>query len=267
VRIVCLSAEAADICHRLGAWEQVVGVSAFARVPGLPKPVVSGFSSGNLSRVLSMAPDLVITFSDVQAQLAGDLIRMGCQVLALNCHSLEGVVRSIHLLGGVLGRTEAADHLARWFSGELTRLHFRPARRPRVYFEEWDDPPIAGIGWIQEVVRLAGGDPLPLGAGFKAKDRICSTEDVLRHDPEVILLSWCGKPANLAAVQARPGWANCTAVRDGWIRSVDPDKILQAGPALVEGLVAIRQVLAAWCAHHREPRHPPQVQPIQPSYE
>jgi iron complex transport system substrate-binding protein len=257
VRIVCLSAEAADICHRLGAWEQVVGVSAFARVSGLPKPVVSGFSSGNLSRVLSLAPDLVITFSDVQAQLAGDLIRTGFQVLALNHHSLEGVVHGIRLLGGVLNRPEAAERLALWFSSELTRLQFRPVRRPRVYFEEWDDPPIAGIGWVQEVIRLAGGDPLPLGTGFKAKDRICSAGDILRYDPEVILLSWCGKPPDVAAVEARPGWDQCAAVRNGWIRSVDPNKILQAGPALVEGLVAIRQVVTAWCTNQREPLQPP----------
>jgi iron complex transport system substrate-binding protein len=260
VRIVCLSAEAADICYRLGAWEEVVGVSAFARVPGPPKPVVSGFASGNLSRVRSLAPDLVITFSDVQAQLAGDLIRMGCQVLALNHHSLEGIICGIRLLGGILARPEAGERLALWFGNELTRLHFEPARRPRVYFEEWDDPPIAGIGWVQEVIQLAGGDPLLLhGAGFKAADRICSTKAVLDYDPEVILLSWCGKPANVAAVKARPGWGQCAAIRDGWIRSVDPNKILQAGPALVEGLEAIREVVAAWCANHGGLHHPPQI--------
>lgn len=261
MRVVCLSAEAADICFRLGAWDQVAAVSAFARVDGAPKPVVSGFATGWVDRILEPGPDLVITFSDVQANLARDLIKAGGQVLALNHASLQGVVDSIHLLGAVLGVPLAASRLADQFTKRLAALRHEPARRPRVYFEEWDHPLIGGVGWVQELIALAGGEPVICGAeNFKAAQRVCSPAAVLERDPEIILLSWCGKPADVPAVRARPGWYRCTAVRENQIFSLDPNKILQASPALVEGLVAIREIIVAWCAGRDQrlpPSHPP----------
>ncbi len=170
MRIVCLSAEAADICFRLGAEADVVAVSAFA--PKQPqKPVVSGFSHGNIEDIVQADPELVITFSDVQARLADNLIRAGIPVLALNHFTVAGVAGAIRLLGRILGRAEAGESLANSFLGDLRKLTYFPAVRPRIYFEEWNDPMITGIPWISEIIQRAGGGKANGRVGERANAR------------------------------------------------------------------------------------------------
>ena len=246
MRIVCLSAEAADICFRLGAEADVMAVSAFA--PKEPaKPIVSGFSRGNTENIIRMGPELVITFSDVQAGLAADLIRAGIPVLALNHFTLDGVADSIRLLGRVLDREEAAERLADTFVTELREQIYSPAVRPRVYFEEWDRPLISGITWISQIIQMAGGDDVFAGrSAQKAEQRIVRIEEVVAANPQIILGSWCGKPLDTESIRGREGFDAIEAVRAGQIYELNPEIILQAGPNLMSGLEEIGRIVRTW---------------------
>jgi iron complex transport system substrate-binding protein len=246
VRIVCLSAEAADICFRLGAEADVVAVSAFAP-KGPAKPIVSGFSRGNIENIIRVDPELVITFSDVQASLAEGLIRAGIPVLALNHFTVGGVADSVRLLGRVLGRVEAGEQLAERFLRQLLERTYSPEIRPRVYFEEWDRPMIAGIPWISEIIQMAGGDDVFAGrSAKKAELRTVGIKDVVAANPQIILASWCGKPVDIESIRAREGFEAIDAVRNAHIYELTPEIILQAGPALVSGLEAIGQIVRDW---------------------
>jgi iron complex transport system substrate-binding protein len=249
VRIVCISAEAAEICWELDAWDQVVGVSAFAPKHMPAKPVVSGFASGNVERILALSPDLVISFSDVQAKLTDQLIRSGASVLALNHFTLSGVVQAIRLFGRLLGIPNKGEEVAAGFEHALAVGGLSPSNRPRVYFEEWDDPLIHAVPWVQEIIELAGGDYVFKNLTLKrAEERIVTAEIVFSTDPEIILASWCGKRVDVPAICGRPGFAGLAAVRQGWVYSIDPEKILQAGPQLLGGLKEIREIIQDWSA-------------------
>jgi iron complex transport system substrate-binding protein len=249
MRIVCLSAEAADICYRLSVWDQVVGVSAFCSKEFPTRPIVSGFSTANLRRVVDTHPDLVITFSDVQAEIAEKLIRAGCQVLALNHRSLKGIADSIELIARLAEVPDRGANLVRSFLAELEALRYEPSIPPTVYFDEWDDPLISGIEWTDEAIELAGGENIFPSAGKdRASQRIVSSADVISKDPEIILASWCGKAVNLDLIRSRPGWRQIRAVRDQHIYAIESDKILQAGPSVVEGLRQIRRIVHDWHA-------------------
>jgi iron complex transport system substrate-binding protein len=224
----------------------VVAVSAFA--PKQPqKRVVSGFSHGNIENIMQTDPELVITFSDVQARLAESLIKRGIPVLALNHFTVAGVADAIRLVGRVLGREEAGEGLAKSFLGDLRKLTYAPAVRPRVYFEEWDEPMIAGIPWISEVIQMAGGDDIFAGrTSKKAEQRVVSPEQIVAANPQIILASWCGKPVNIDSIRNRGGFSSIEAVKTGQIYELPPEMILQAGPNLVSGLEAIRRIVQAW---------------------
>ena len=255
-RIVCLSAESADICDRLGAGDRVVAVSAFApRSMRAGRAIVGGFSTLKRDDVLSIDPDLVITFSDVQAQMAADLIRNHCTVLATNQRSLDGIVRTILLMGRVIGCSFEAEKLASDFECQLEKLRRDELPRPRVYFEEWDEPLITGIRWVSELIGIAGGDDVfpERALCALAKDRILGDAgEVVRRAPDVILGSWCGKRFRPAAVAARAGWAAVPAVRDGELHEIKSPLILQPGPAaLTDGLDAIHHVLRQWSTSQR----------------
>jgi iron complex transport system substrate-binding protein len=254
MRIVCLSAEAADICFRLGAEADVVAVSAFA--PKKPaKPIVSGFSRGNIETIIRVDPELVVTFSDVQASLAEDLIRAGIPVLALNHFSVGGVADAVRLLGRVLGRVEAGEQLAERFLTELRERTYCPAIRPRVYFEEWDRPMISGIPWISEIIQMAGGDDIFAGrSAKKAELRTVGIKDVVAANPQIILASWCGKPVDIESIRTREGFEAIDAVRNARIYELAPEIILQAGPSLVSGLEAIGRIVREWVGRSAEPR-------------
>ncbi|MBV8097976.1 MAG: ABC transporter substrate-binding protein [Verrucomicrobia bacterium] len=246
MRIVCLSAEAAEICFRLGAEADVVAVSAFASRQAA-KPIVSGFSHGNVENVVRANPELVVTFSDVQAGLAESLIKRGIPVLALNHFTISGVLDSIRLLGRVLGRGEAAEKLGDSFLVKLRDLTYSPAIRPRVYFEEWDDPMIVGIPWISEIIQMAGGDDIfAERSAKKAEQRVVGIDEVVAANPQIILASWCGKPVDIGSIRAREGFEAIEAVRAGQIHELAPEIILQAGPALVSGLEEIGRIVREW---------------------
>jgi iron complex transport system substrate-binding protein len=249
VRLICISAEAAEICWSLGAWDRVVGVTAFAPKHFPAKPVVSGFASANVERISALSPDLVISFSDVQAKLVDELVRAGVNVLALSYFNLAGVAQAILLLARLLGLSEKGEAVAHEFNLALAAESFAPPVRPRVYFEEWDDPLIHAVPWVQEIIELAGGDYVFKKSGSnRALDRVVTEAMVFSMNPEIILASWCGKGVDLAAICARPGFAEMEAVKQRRVYSVDPEKVLQAGPQLLEGLKAIRLIIQDWCA-------------------
>jgi iron complex transport system substrate-binding protein len=250
VRIICISAEAAEICWSLDEWDQVVGVTAFGPKHLPAKPIVSGFASGNVNRILALHPDLVISFSDVQAKLVDQLVRAGVTVFALNYYDLAGVARAIHLLGRLLGTPEKGEKVANHFNVGLEGGRFSPSVRPRVYFEEWDNPLIHAIPWVQEIIELAGGDYVFRNSTLnRAQDRVVTEEMVFSTNPEIILASWCGKSVDVPAICARPGFAEVEAVKQHQVYSIDPEKILQAGPQLLGGLEEIRRIIQDWCAY------------------
>jgi iron complex transport system substrate-binding protein len=261
VRIVCLSAEAADICARLGAWDEVLAVSAFASQAGLaPRPVIGGFSTTDCERIAALAPDLVICFSDVQAEIAAQLIRSGCAVLATNQRTLAEIASAIRLVGGAIGRAPSAEILARQFLDELTALAETAGPRPRVYFEEWPDPLISGIGWVGELIELCGGaDVFAARRGRASRERVVQPEEVIAANPDIIIASWCGRRVEPEAIRARPGFSAIRAVRDEKIHTIESDLLLQPGPGILAGARELKRIFAAWQRHAciATPPHPP----------
>ncbi len=246
-RIVCLSAEAADWLWRIGAWDRVAGVTAYFDLPPQAswRPRVSGFSSARYDEIEALEPDLLIAFSDVQAGMAGELIRRGLPVLTTNPRSLADVEDTLALLARAVGCETAAAPLLDEFRSRLAPVSV-PAIRPRVYFEEWHEPLVSGIRWVSELIERAGGEDVfpEMRTGRSASERRVNPADVFRRNPEVILASWCGRPVNVDAVRTRPGWEAITAVRTGHIHEIPAEEILQPGFRLVEGYERIKQLVA-----------------------
>ncbi len=248
-RILCLSAEAADICARVGAWDRVVGVSAFAPPSILDKrPVISGFSACDCEKAMRLEPDLVITFSDVQADIAAEFIRAGCTVLATNQRSLAEISGAIRLIGDAVGCRDEGERLAETFDAEINELAADgEGRRPRIYFEEWPDPPISGIAWVGEIIERAGGHDIFAGRrGRAAKERTVSLEEVSAANPEIILASWCGKRVDLPAIRARAGFGELAAVQREQLHALDSGLILQPGPRVLKGARQIQRIIQRW---------------------
>ncbi|NKX43713.1 cobalamin-binding protein [Roseicyclus persicicus] len=253
-RIVCLTEETVETLYLLGEEARIVGVTGYAvRPPQVrrDKPRVGAFTSADLPKILALAPDLVLTFSDLQAEIAAGLIRQGVTVMAYNQRDVAGILAMIRHLGATVGQPERAAELADRFARRLdavaTQAARRPGPRPVVYFEEWDEPMISGLGWVSELIGIAGGqDAFPeLARAQGAADRIVTPEAVLARRPDVILASWCGKKVRPERIAARPGWAALPAVRDGRIAEIKSPLILQPGPAaLTDGLDAIVAALA-----------------------
>lgn len=250
-RIVCLTEETVETLYLLGEQDRIAGVSGYAvRPPQVrrEKPRVSAFISADLPKILALDPDLVLAFSDLQADIVADLVRAGIAVHVFNQRDIAGILAMIRTLGGLIGESGKADALAAQFEQRLARIaSVKRASRPRVYFEEWDDPLISGIGWVSELVAVAGGqDVFPQLAKAKAaKDRIVAPGAVAAANPDVILASWCGKKVVPAKIRQRPGWDAIAAVRDNRIVEIKSPLILQPGPAaLTDGLDAI--VAALW---------------------
>jgi iron complex transport system substrate-binding protein len=245
-RVICLSAEAADWLWRIGAWEIVVGVTAFFTLPtgAPPKPRVSGFSTARLAEIEKLNPDLIITFSDVQAQFAAELMKQGFPVLATNQRTLAETETTLSLLGRVVGREVESERLLAEFRERLAPVA-QPANSPRIYFEEWNDPLISGIGWVGELIERAGGVDAfaDLRKNRAARDRVVSSEQVCRANPEIILASWCGKPVDAAAISLREGWAEMAAVRSHRIYEIPGEDILQPGFRLVYGYERLKEII------------------------
>ena len=250
-RIVCLTEETVETLYLLGEDHRIVGVSGYAvRPPRVrkEKPRVSAFTSADIPKILALTPDLVLAFSDLQADIAAELVRAGIAVHVFNQRDVAGCLAMIRTLGALVGAAEKAEALAAGYEARFaaaTAAHEGRAR-PRVYFEEWDEPLISGIGWVADLIRLAGGqDVFPdLARAQGAKDRIVTPEQVIAAAPDVILASWCGKKVNVARIRSRPGWDAIPAVAAGRIYEIKSPLILQPGPAaLGEGFEVMRALV------------------------
>ena len=250
-RIVCLTEETTETLYLLGQGHRVVGVSGYTVRPpeAREKPKVSAFINARFDKIESLHPDLVLAFSDLQADLVAELIRRGIAVVTFNQRTVGEILQMIRMLGGLVGCQEEAERLADRLSGGIDRIRELGARLPiraRVFFEEWDEPLISGIRWVEELVEIAGGTPIfpELADAKLAKDRIVDPADVARRDPQVIFASWCGKKMKKATIQSRPGWDVVSAVRDDRIFEIKSTYILQPGPAsLTDGLEQLHSVL------------------------
>jgi len=245
-RIVCLTEETVETLYLLGEQDRIVGVSGYAvRPPQVrrEKPRVSAFISADVPKILALEPDLVLAFSDMQAGIVADLVRAGVAVHAFNQRDIAGILAMIRTLGALVGVYDKADALARGYERRLSGMAARAAEaRPRVYFEEWDEPMIGGIGWVSELIEIAGGEDCfkTLRTRRAAKERILTSDEVIAAAPEIILASWCGKKVVVDKIRARPGWEAIAAVRDNRIYEIKSPLILQPGPAaLTDGLDAI----------------------------
>ena len=255
-RVVCLTEETVETIYLLGEEDRIVGVSGYAVRPARvrrEKPRVSAFTSANIAKILALKPDLVFTFSDLQAEIVTTLIREGIQVHAFNQRSVAGIFDMVRMVGAILGRPEAGADLAERLSARLgaKKAEALPFR-PRVYFEEWDEPMIAGIGWVSEIVEAAGGvDVFADRAQEKsAKARVVSAGEVMAAAPDIIIGSWCGKRFGPERVGCRAGFEHIPAVRHGALKEVKSTIILQPGPAaLTDGLDAIAEIIRAWASH------------------
>jgi iron complex transport system substrate-binding protein len=251
-RIICLTEETTETLYRLGAGDRVVGVSGYtARPPeARAKPKVSAFLSARIDKIVALRPDLILAFSDLQADIVAGLVRRGFTVMAFNQRRVEDILQMIRVIGGLVGLQARAEQLATDLESGLEAIRASAALwpwRPRVFFEEWDDPLISGISWVDELVEVAGGTPLfpHLRSASLAKDRIVAPEVVHDARPDVILASWCGKRVRKATIASRPGWSALPAVRDQRIFEIKSTYILQPGPAaLTEGVRQIHALLA-----------------------
>ena len=258
-RVVCLSADTTEIAFALGAGDRVVGVSGAATRPpeARQRPKVGGFTTFRVDKILALRPDLVLASSDLQADVVRDLVRGGLPVLALNQRSLAEVFQAILVVGGALGCPAEARGLVTDMQDELRQVREFSSvwpDRPRVYFEEWDEPLIAGIRWVSELIEVAGGqDVFPeLRERPEARSRIVDPGDVARRDPQVIVASWCGKRVDLEAIRRRPGWEAVEAVRTGRLYAVPSDDILAPGPSLLVGLRALHEIVQGCVADSRD---------------
>lgn len=249
-RIVCLTEETVETLYLLGQADRIVGVTGYAVRPPqvrIEKPRVGAFTSADIPKILDLQPDLVLTFSDLQADIAADLIRAGVSVHAFNQRTVAGILDMIRTLGALTDSASTADALATTYADRLHSLRqmTRP-HRPRVYFEEWDDPPISGIAWVSELIEIAGGTDVfaHLRSNQGAKDRILDPSHVIDAAPDVILASWCGKKVRPEKISARPGWDRIPAIANNRITEIKSPLILQPGPAaLTDGLNAILTAL------------------------
>ncbi len=250
-RLVCLTEETVETLYLLGEQDRIVGVSGYAvRPPQVrrEKPRVSAFTTADIPKILALDPDLVLTFSDLQAPIVADLIRAGVAVHAFNQRDIAGILAMIRTLGALVRVSAKADALAARLEAHLAAVAEEARGRPpvRVWFEEWDEPLIGGIGWVAELIEVAGGtDILPhLRHRQAARDRIVAPEAVVAAAPDVILASWCGKKIVPDRIRNRAGWHAVPAVRDDRIVEIKAPLILQPGPAaLTDGLDAIVRAL------------------------
>jgi iron complex transport system substrate-binding protein len=260
-RIVCLTEEPTEVLYALGEQDRIVGISGFTVRPARArkeKPKVSAFTSARIGEIMKLEPDLAIGFSDIQADIARELIKCGVEVWISNHRSVDGIVAYIRRLGAMVGAHEKAEVYARRAEQHIADIRAAAARlprRPKVYFEEWDEPIITGIRWVAELIDIAGGDECfpELSRESLAKQRILPNGDeVVRRAPDIILGSWCGKRFRPEKVAARPDWSSIPAVRDGELHEIKSPIILQPGPAaLFDGLDAIHRIILDWSSRQQ----------------
>jgi iron complex transport system substrate-binding protein len=250
-RIVCLTEETTETLYLLGEGDRVVGISGYTVRPpeARSKPKVSAFINARFDKIEALRPDLILAFSDLQADIAAELIRRGYPVYTFNQRSVDGILQMIRTVGALVGRADAGERLASEMEIGLDRIRESARalpRRPRVFFEEWDDPIISGIRWVDELIEIAGGNtPFPEHRDQPlAKGRIVTADAVAARDPEIIVASWCGKAMRRKTIEERPGWKDISAVRDGHIYEIKSTYILQPGPAsLTEGVTQLHDII------------------------
>jgi len=260
-RIICLTEETTETLYLLGEQERIVGVSGYTVRPpeARQKPRVSAFINAKFDKILALEPDLVFAFSDLQADIAAELIRRGVTVFTFNQRSVTEIMEMILVIGRIVGVAEKAERLIATLQREMDAIAESASRfsyRPRVLFEEWYDPLISGIRWVDELIEVAGGDSVfpELRTQQSAKDRIVNPAEVIARDPQVIIGSWCGRQVKKNLIRAREGWTNISAVRDDQLYEVKSTYILQPGPAaLTEGLRQLHAILAHVVGHEIDP--------------
>lgn len=255
-RIVCLTEETTETLYLLGEERRIVGISGYTVRPPRArreKPKVSAFSSANCEKILALQPDLVIGFSDIQAEIARELIKRGLNVLVFNQRSVDEILGMIRTLGALVGAADRATGLVAELESNLAAVRAQAkgiGRRPRVYFEEWDAPMISAIRWVSELIGIAGGEDVfaDLASSQDARGRIIADPgEVVRRAPDLILASWCGKKFRPERMRARPGWSAIPALRDNQLFEIKSAEILQPGPAaLTDGVKRISAIIRAW---------------------
>jgi iron complex transport system substrate-binding protein len=252
-RIVCLTEETVETLYLLGEDHRIAGISGYTVRPPRArreKPRVSAFTTADIPKIVALKPDLVLTFSDLQADIAAALIRQGIGVHAFNQRTIAEILDMIRMLGSLVGVAERAAALADQLAAGVAAAHQRANRlhrRPKVYFEEWDDPMISGIGWVSELIEAAGGIDIfsDRASGKSAKDRFVTLEEIIARAPDVIVGSWCGKKFRPEKVAKRPGFDALPAVRRNALAEIKSPLILQPGPAaLTDGLAALEAIIA-----------------------
>jgi iron complex transport system substrate-binding protein len=251
-RIVCLTEETTETLYLLGEGDRVVGISGYTVRPpeARQKPKVSAFISAKFDKIEALRPDLILAFSDLQADIAAELIRRGWNVVAFNQRSIAEILQTILMVGGLVGRESEAQRLVGQLESGLDRIRESAAlfpQRPRVFFEEWDDPLISGIRWVDELIDVAGGRPIfpELRDRPLARDRIVAPDVVAERDPEVIVASWCGKAVRKATIFNRNGWDRVSAIRHGHVYEIKSTYILQPGPAaLTDGVQQLHRLIS-----------------------
>ena len=254
-RIVCLTEETVETLYLLGEQDRIVGISGYVVRPPQArreKPRVSAFTSANIDKILALKPDLVLTFSDLQADIAAECVRRGLNLHAFNQRSVAGILDMIRMVGAMVKASEPAEQLVAQLETGLVQARNRAERlpkRPRVFFEEWDDPLISGIGWVSELLEIAGGidifaDRANQGA---ARDRIVAVDQVAAREPDLIIGSWCGKKFRPERVMVRPGFEQLPAVKHRDLYEIKSSLILQPGPAaLTDGLAELQKIIGRW---------------------
>ena len=251
-RVVCLSDEAAELIYLLGEQHRIVGVSGFSTRPPevRQKPRVSTFRDANFDAIAKLEPDLIITYSDVQAEITREASRRGLTVLNCNQRSIAEIFDTMRMISRILGKETEGDELIASYENGLARVAAAACafeHRPRVFFEEWNNPLISGIEWVEELVEIAGGEPIypELRKCRKAQDRVVKWDSVVERNPDVIFASWCGMKADIEEIMSRPRANEITAIRLGQIYEIPSSLILQPGPAaMTEGVVQLHALLA-----------------------
>lgn len=264
-RIVCLTAETTEVLYLLGEQDRIAGISGYTTRPAKArreKPKVAAFTSAKIDKILALEPDLVLGFSNLQADIAAELIRAGIEIHVFNQRSVPEILRMISTLGALVGAQGEAAALIAELENTLARVRETAAylpRRPRVYFEEWNDPLITGIRWVSELIEIAGGEDCfaALSHHTSAKDRVLASSDiVVERAPDIIIGSWCGKKFQPEQVIARPGWSTIPAVREGMVFEIKSADILQPGPsAITYGLKQLQQIVQQWGARQTCKKH------------
>jgi len=260
-RIICLTEETTETLYLLGEQDRIVGVSGYTVRPpeARQKPRVSAFINAKFDKILALEPDLVFAFSDLQADIAAELIRRGVTVFTFNQRSIAEIMEMILTIGRIVGSAAKAERLITTLQREMDAIAESASRfpfRPRVLFEEWYDPLISGIRWVDELIEVAGGDSVfpEFRQQQSAKDRVVNPADVITRDPQVIIGSWCGRQVKKNLIRTREGWSNITAVRDDQLYEIKSTYILQPGPAaLTEGLRQLHAIVARVVGQKVEP--------------